>query len=379
MIKFYHLPFFLCIYLFSCKSASKSYQKGDYADAIELGVKKLQKDPYDAETKEIVQSSYNFAVNERENRIRILTNSRDDDRYAKIYSEYINLQDLYETVHAYPVPAKVIKTKDYSEFVETYREKAADVHLERANTWLAEGTKTACREAYKELNAASRYIPNDLNLKRKKDSVYLEALTKVLVVPMQNNGYQYVSSQQIQNFQKEVLRTLASNSNNDFVRFYSEWEAKNKNIKPDQVLELNLSRIAIGQPFDNRSSKEVSKEVVIKETVYKPDSVIKQYGTVKAKITTTQRTLLSEGDLMIAIRDLKGQVVWSDCFTGEHRWKTEIATYSGDERALSDSDKAALNKSTEYTMPRQEQIMEELFKQIQNDLSYRLRNYYSRY
>ena len=120
-------------------------------------------------------------------------------------------------------------------------------------------------------------------------------------------------------------------------------------------------------------------EAVIKETVYKPDSVIKQYGTVKAKITTTQRTLLSEGDLMIAIRDLKGLVVWSDRFTGEHRWKTEFATYSGDERALSDSDKAALNKSTEYTMPRQEQIMEELFKQIQNDLSYRLRNYYSRY
>ena len=118
-------------------------------------------------------------------------------------------------------------------------------------------------------------------------------------------------------------------------------------------------------------------EVVIKETVYKPDSVIKQYGTVKAKITTTQRTLLSEGDLMIAIRDLKGLVVWSDRFTGEHRWKTEFATYSGDERALSDSDKAALNKSTEYTMPRQEQIMEELFKQIQNDFSYLLRARYS--
>src|SRR5215212_5555327 len=115
MTKFYYLLIALSFYLFSCKSDSKSYQKGDYADAIELGVKKLQKDPYDGETKEIVQSSYNFAIIERENRIRILSNSRDDDRYAKIYSEYLNLQDLYETIHAYPVPARLIKSKDYSE------------------------------------------------------------------------------------------------------------------------------------------------------------------------------------------------------------------------------------------------------------------------
>jgi hypothetical protein len=378
MTKFYLLLIACSIYLFSCKSASKSYQKGDYADAIELGVKKLQKDPYDAETKEIIQSSYNYALNERENQIRILSNSKDDDRYAKIYNEYTHLQDLYQTIHAYPVPARLIKTKDYSEFVETYRDKAAEVHIERADAWVKEGTKTAYREAYNELNAAMRYRPNDMGLRRRKDSAYLEALTKVLVVPMRSGGYQYTSSQQIQNFQNDILRTLAYNMSTSFVKFYSEWEARNKNIEPDQILELNLSRIAIGQPYDNKSSREVSKEVVVKEIVYKPDSVIKQYGTVKAKITTTQRTLVSEGDLLITIREPKGSIVWDDRFTGEHQWKTEFSTYTGDERALSDKDKSSLNKN-ESNMPRQEQIMEELFKQIQNDLSNRLRNYYSRY
>jgi len=378
MTKFYYLLIALSFYLFSCKSASKSYQKGDYADAIELGVKKLQKDPYDAETKEIVQSSYNFAVNERENQVRILSNSKDDDRYAKIYNEYLYLQDLHETIHTYPVPARLIKTKDYSDFVQTYREKAAEAHIERADAWVREGTKIAYREAYNELKAALRYRPNDLGLRRRTDSAYMDALTKVLVVPMQNGGYQYASSQQIQNFQNNILRTLANNLNNNFVKFYSEWEARSKDIKPDQTLELNLSRIAIGQPFDNRNTRDVSKEVVIKETVYKPDSVIKQYGTVRAKIINTQRTLVSEGDLLISIRDPRGTIVWSDRFTGEHRWKTEFATYTGDERALSESDKSSLNNN-ESTSPRQEQIMEELFKQIQNDLSYRLRNYYSKY
>lgn len=378
MFKFYLLLLACCIYFAGCKSANKAYQKGDYADAIELGVKKLQKDPNDYETKEIVQSSYTYAVNEGENQIRILSNSSDDNRYEKIYQSYLRLQDLYQTIHAYPVPARIIKTKDYSEYVETYRNKIADIHVERAGKWMAAANKESYKEAYKELAIAVRYKPNDFNLQRKKDTLYNQAVTKVLVLPMQNyGGYQYASSTQVQNFQNEIIRTLSYSMNNEFVKFYSEWESRNKGIKPDQSLELNLSRISIGQPYDNKTSREVSKEVVIKETVYKPDSVIKQYGTVKAKITSIKRSLVSEGDLMITIRDAQGKAIWSDRFTGEHNWKTEFASYTGDERALSDNDKTILNKN-EVTPPTQEEITRELFKQIQNDLSNRLRNYYNR-
>jgi hypothetical protein len=378
MSKFYLLLIACSIYFAGCKSANKSYQKGDYADAIELGVKKLQKDPNDYETKEIIQNSYTYAVNENENQIRILSNSSDDNRYEKIYQSYLRLQDLYQTIHAYPVPAKLIKAKDYSEYVETYRNKIADIHIERAEKWMTAHNKEAYREAYKELATAIRYRPNDFELQRRKDTVYNQAVTSVLVLPMQNyGGYQYASTSQVQNFQNEIIRTLSYSMNNEFVKFYSEWESRNKGIKPDQSLELNLSRISIGQPYDNKSTREVSKDVVIKETVYKPDSVIKQYGTVKAKITSIKRTLISEGDLVITIRDAQGKTIWNDRFTGEHNWKTEIASYTGDERALSESDKNILNKN-EATPPNQEEITKELFKQIQSDLSTRLRNYYSR-
>jgi hypothetical protein len=162
------------------------------------------------------------------------------------------------------------------------------------------------------------------------------------------------------------------------VRFYSEYELRNKNLEPDQVMELNLGRITIGQPYDQRSTRDVSKEVVIKETVYKPDSVVKQYSTVRARITTTKRTLLSQGDLYITVRDTKGRILWNDRFTGEHRWATEFSTYTGDERALSEADKSRLNDNNRNDYPREEEIMEELYQRIQNDLSFRLRNYFSR-
>lgn len=377
MTKFYYLLIAASI-LISCKSATKAYNKGDYADAIELGVKKLQKDPDDYETKELVKSAYTFAVNQHEDAIRSFSNSTGDNRFESILKEYTKLQDLYETIQQSPALANVIRPTNYSDYVQTYRDKVADQHLEIAERWMEQGTKTAYRNAYNEFRYALRYRDN-MVIKAKRDEAYNAALTKVLVVPIQNyGGYSYNSSYQLQQFQNEVMRTLSYNMSSDFVKFFSEWDLRNNNIEPDQVLEMNLGRIRIGQPYDQASRREVSKEVVIKEIVYKPDSVIKQYGTVRATITTTKRTLLSEGDLYLSLRDQKGRSLWNDRFTGQHRWQTEFSTYTGDERALSESDKALLNKNANHNPPREEDIMAELYRQIQNDLSYRLRNYFSR-
>lgn len=368
------------LFMYGCKTASKSYQKGNYTDAIVRGVKKLQKDPNDYETRDLVQKSYTYTVNEYEDQIRILSNSKDDNRFDRIYQNYVALQNLYGTIHQYPEAARLIQAKDYSAFVETYRDKAADLHAQKAQRFMSEGTKLAYREAYKEYVTAVSYRPNDYELTKKRDSAFNIAVTKVVIAPLQNfAGSQYGSAAQFQNFQNNVIRTLSANMNNGFIRFYSEYDARNKDITPDQIMELNLGRISFGQPKDTKSSKEISKQVVVKEIVVKEDSVRKEYATVKANITTTKRTLLSQGDLIITLRDTKGKTIWNDRFTGEHKWETQFTTYTGDERALSEEDKKELTQNTNTTPPTEDQIMEQLMRQIQNDLSSRLRNYYTSY
>ena len=172
MTKLYSLAIVALILIYSCKSASKSYQKGDYTEAIDRGVKKLQKDPNDYETKELVQKSYAYTVNEHEDQIRILSNSKSDNRYDRIYQQYVALQNLYNTIHQYPEAARLIKAKDYSESVETFREKAAEVHVEKAERWMKEGTKEAYREAYREYATAVNYRPEDFELRKQKDTAY---------------------------------------------------------------------------------------------------------------------------------------------------------------------------------------------------------------
>ncbi len=383
MNKFYLLLLSITIVLFSCKTASKSYQKGNYKDAIELSIKELQKDPSNAEALNVLKDAYQLQVNIHEQTIRDLSNKRSDDRYAAIYNEYQQLQNLYLTVSKLPAVSRQLNAVNYSEYLETYRQKAADVHVANAEKWEEENTKAGYKQAYNEYKKALRYT-SDVEVKKRRDYAYDAALTKVLVIPIQQDfgrygGYDYRSSYQLQNFQNDVMRTLSFNMGSEFVKFFNERELRSKNLEPDEIMELNLGRIVLGRPFDDRSSREVSKKVVVKETVYKPDSVVKEYATVRGKITTVRRTVVSEGDLYITVRDPKGRIIWNDRFTGQHRWKTEFATFTGDERALSDSDKALLNQRSSEYPPSEDQIIDYLFREINNELSYRLRNYFARY
>jgi hypothetical protein len=380
MTKFCLLTIASSLFIFSCKTASKSFQKGDYTQAIELGVKKLQKNPGDYDTRDLVQRSYNYEVTQHEDEIRILSNSNSDLRYDKMISAYQHLQHLYDYIHQYPSVSEVIKTTDYSSYLETYKSKAAEVHMNRGNSMMQEGTKAAYRQAYHEFVTASNYLPDDLDIRRSRDEAYNAALINVIVVPMQPySGYTYASFKAA-TLQNEIMRTLSYHLNNEFVRFYQEGEARSRGIQPDEILELSLQRISLGQPFDKVTTREVSKKVVTKETILKTDSVVREYATVKATINTTQRTVISEMDLFINIRNPRGELIWNDHFTAQHNWKVQFCTYTGDERALEDSDKALLQKnSANYTPPAEEKTMEDLVQQLQSDLTYHLRNYYNRY
>src|SRR6267154_701963 len=94
-LKLYSLIFITAsILLLSCKTANKMYEKGNYDEAVELASKKLQKNPNDAATLDILQNAYRFAVEDHETRIQNNSNSADDLRWERNYNEYLDLQRL---------------------------------------------------------------------------------------------------------------------------------------------------------------------------------------------------------------------------------------------------------------------------------------------
>ena len=142
--------------ILSCKTASKLYQKGNYDEAVELAAKKLQKDPGDPKLIGIIQSSYRFAADDHESRIRNNSESNNELKWEWMYNEYASLQRMYDAIYKVPRVFELIHPMDYSSYLVTYAEKAGDVRFDRGLSLMQRNEKQSYRNAYRELQAALR-------------------------------------------------------------------------------------------------------------------------------------------------------------------------------------------------------------------------------
>lgn len=377
-----YLLFFagISVLTFSCKTASKLYEKGNYDEAVEMAARKLQKDPNDDKLLDIIHRSYRYAVNDHESRIRTNAASSNELKWEWMYNEYASLQRMYNAIYKVPSVVQSINPVDYSSYLITYSEKAGDVRYERGLAFMQQYDKQSYRNAYKEFQAAVGFKPGNRDALQKMNEAYEYAVTNVVILPMQQQGGFVYSAYTIggNNFDDQLIRSLQYNTGNEFVKFYSAWDARSQHIRADQLVDMRLTTLNIGRYQDYRTSRKVSKEIVVKETVYRPDSIVKQYGWVYADITSTRRTMNSDAMLQVNVRDNDGHWLWSDNFNANHNWSTEFATYTGDTRALSASDKQLVDRRQDYP-PTENEIMKCMLDQINNDALYRIKNYFNRY
>ncbi len=360
-----------------CKTASKLYEKGNYQEAVELATKKLRKNPGDAQLRSVLIDAYRFAVNDHERRIREYSASSNELKSEWIYQEYMSLQDLAEVIWGSPEATSLVNPEDYSSYLNTYAEKAAGVRYDRGMRWMEQPGRESMKQAYREFSTAIRYMPGDTDILNKMQEAYDRAVINVVVLPFDQQRFRYSSyfSRDTRFREDELVRRLSAGNPDMFVKFYTDWDARNRQISPDQFIDIRFTEIKMGRTRDEKTTRQVSKEVVVKETVYSKDSVVKEYKKVYAKITTTKRSILSEGKMYVDIRDVNGLRLWSRNLGGEHRWQTEFATYTGDERALSDQDKALLNRAQDQP-PNDEEIVRQIMNQITADLYTQVRNFY---
>lgn len=370
----------ISVLTFSCKTASKLYEKGNYDEAVELAAKKLQKDPNDEKLLDIIRNAYRYAVNDHESRIRTNAESSNELKWEWMYNEYASLQRLYDAFYRVPSVLKSVNPLDYSSYLITYSEKAGNVRYDRGLTFMQRYDKQSYRNAYREFQAALGFKPGNRDAILKMNEAYEFAVTNVVILPMQQQGGFVYSSYSIggNNFDDQLIRSLQYNTGNEFVKFYSAWDARSQHIRADQVVDMRLATFNIGRYHDYQTSRRVSKEIVIKETVFRPDSIVKEFGWVHADITSTRRTMNSDALLQVNVNDNDGHWLWSDNFNGNHNWSTEFATYTGDARALSVSDKQLIDRTPNFA-PTENEIMKCMLGQINNDALYRIKNYFNRH
>ncbi|HET6994831.1 MAG TPA: hypothetical protein VFI06_07605 [Chitinophagaceae bacterium] len=377
--KFYSLLFFaVTILFFSCKTAKKMYEKGNYDEAVELAAKKLQKNPNDASTLDILRNSYRFAVEDHETRIRNNSNSNNDLRFEWNYAEYLDLQRLHDAIRRVPSVYEKVHPTDYSSNITAYQEEAGNARFDRGLALMENNTRSSYKQAYYEFQRALELKPGDLASRQKMDEAYASAVTNVVVLPVEQSGFQYSSyNQGIVNIDNNILHYLTSNNNNSFVRYYTPAQARSINIRTDQIVEMHFNNVDIDRYRDQRNIRELSKQVVVKEIVVKADSVVKEYATVKAKITTTRRTLQSNGLLQVTVRDFDNRWLWSDTYRGDYNWTAEFSSYTGDSRALSDEDKKLCDAREQFP-PSNNEILRVILDEIQSKAQCGIKDYYNK-
>lgn len=372
----------MALLMASCRSATKLYEKGRYDEAVEVAAKKLQKDPKDAKLQEVILSAYKFAVEDHEAQLNKYNSSANDLKWEWMYSEYTDLQRLYDAIRKSPDVYAIVQPRDYSQEVIQFREKAGDNRYNRGLQLMssAGNDKLAYRQAYREFQSALGFIPGDVDIQNKMNEAFNYAVINVVVLPLdERSSYQYSSyNTRYRTFDNNMVTYLQNNNSNQFVRYYSAFDADARRVVADQVIEIRFSSMNIGRTNDERSTRTVSREVVVKETVIKPDSVVKQYAKVSAKITTTKRTMKSNGMIQVVARDYNNRITWSENYTAEHYWSTEFATYTGDTRALSDEDKKIIDRQ-QAIAPREDDIIRSIMDEIQSKAECGVRDYFNRF
>ena len=161
------------------------------------------------------------------------------------------------------------------------------------------------------------------------------------------------------------------------MRYYSPSEAAGGMVRTDNTLEMRFSDVNIGRYRDQRNTREVSRQVLAKEIIISKDSVIREYITVKAKITTTVRTIHADGLLQATARNFDNRRIWNDTYRGEYSWSYSFATYTGDERALSDEDKKLINQREQWP-PSNDEIIRIIMAEIQRKAECGISDYFNR-
>lgn len=299
-----------------------------------------------AEARRDLPGLYSHAVQRHESKIAAYKISDKPDRWQNIVSELEALQKIYSALHASPPAAKLVSAQDYSTALREARENGAVEYYEIGVRYLQSDLRQDARKAYQAFQAVNRLYPNYRNTGSLLKEAREKGILDVVINPVQSRGFGSYSyggwGYNSDRFQRELVRDLGGQYGNinSGARFYTDWEARSQQVKPDWVVDLNWDNVYISQPHSRTYTRNVSRQVEAGK-----DSTGKvTYQTVNATLHITQRTANARADMEYRVIDLdeNDDVQWSR-IPVYLDLNAEFARYTGDSRALSEYDWALVN------------------------------------
>lgn len=381
MKRFYrHLTGVVLIMMFSCSSGKKAYEHGDYYDAVMKSIARLRQNPDHKKSKETLRTSYPLAVQWEETQAKNQITSDAPFKYKNALGNYQRLNDLAQAIQACPGALKVIPApKQYYKEIADTKGKAAQESYQAGIDALMKGDRNDAKQAYFNFSDAQNFSPGYKDaieyMAKAKDVATLKVVMEQIEAPTKwyklNGDF----------FEDEVEEYLNTNyTDMSFIHFYTPAEAQTAKLQtPDQILRIQFDEFTIGLPRTKETTETFTRDSVKIGERKLNGETIPVYGTVSAKLTTTQRQMISSGTLSMTVVDGNTQgVLTHRKFQAQYVWSNSWGHYNGDDRALSD-DQLALCKRRDVVPPPPQDMFQAFTKPAYDQLVSGLNDFYSSY
>ncbi len=367
----------LSLVMSSCSSGKKSFERGNYYEAVIKSIERLRSNPDNKKARQTLKDAYPFAVETLTTEIDNLLNSNEQFKYAGIVDRYEKINSMADEIRRSPAARSLkLDIREYTTQLTGAKEKAATEAYDAAGILLNKGDRESAKEAHFLYNTARQYVSNFRDVISKMDIAREIATLVVVVEDISVPGLYKINSEF---FQSQIISYLADKQANNFILFLNPKDAKGMN-RVDQVVLMQFDNFVVGSTHD----KEVIKDLVSKDSVKVGSATIDGqkvdvFDKVKASYSVHTRELISSGILDVKIIDANSEkLIGNKKFPGKFVWGTEWASYNGDKRALN-SQQLKLSKSKPSFPPPPQELFLEFTKPIFNQTKSYLNNYYRKH
>jgi hypothetical protein len=363
----------------ACSSGKKAFERGDYYDAVTKSINRLRQKPDHSKSAETLKSAYPLAVEYFETQASNEIASNSAYKWKNAIQAYTSINNMYEQIRTCPGCLKVIRTpKNYYAEIGPLKEKAAEESYSAGINALMKGTRNDAKKAYFNFVDVQAFSPGYKDVVEYLDKSKWEATLKVILEQIPVPARYNLSGGFFQNKVEEFVHTKYPEQG--FIKFYTPLEAKNVNLaQADHILRIQFDDFSVGNTNLKEKEETVTKDSVKVGETKVEGKTVPVYNTVKAKLTTYRKEVISSGLLSMIVVDAKTSgILTHKKFDGQHSWVNTWARFNGDDRALTEQ-QLTLCKQKETQPPGAQDLFLEFTKPIYSQLTSGLQGFYQAY
>lgn len=377
---YYFIFVFFLALASSCSSGKKELQRGNYASSVAKAVDRLRSSPNNNKARTTLSKGYALALNHYLEEVARFKASNQALKWENVLSSFNLLNNMYDDIRRCPACLEIVPNpRSFLAEASDARKRAAQVRYDLGIAELNKGDRQSAKLAYESFLRAKDLVRNYPNIDQAILDAKDAATIKVVLekVPVYSQRYR-ISDEYFSNKMFEFLQQNRRMS--DFVEFFTPTEAIAQQLtNPNHVIRMQFDDFNVGQVYVRETTDNIVKDSVIVGTVDVEGESRNVYGTVKAKMTTFEKTVTSNAVLDVKIYDSQtNRLLMQDKIPGEFVWQAFWGNFQGDERALSEDQKSTCNLR-EVQPPAAEDLFIEVTRPIYNQVTSRLRNFYRNY